>query len=402
MTAFDVIGHNEEATPYKHILVSLKEQSHALRYTHNTKTWNLSAVTYALHLNDCMVLFEDLKRRWQGALPYKEAWDVDLNKWKNQVWSDANNANNNEVSGWQSLCDKDYARFIELSEGLVGGEIPLAPLLDFVEGKQSSLSQIIIDVANQLATLIRDIDRMLNESSEKAYQGLYDRLMKDYQKRYRESLHVVFQGGSQVSYDSWSASKSPKKLPEAIKKEITRLSKAMCDKPQTWKDLWEECYDEDRIEIDHEAVGRYVFHNRQTVIAKEYDVDDLLYTISMIEFLNEKLCEREPSSASLTESNIIFRTIVDGKTLDLSKIREFLKCYVVDKITYKYEWMAVYLFLKDKGMLEIDTLVQFANQMNQKGWFEDAKIKCTEDAIQDYKDMSFSKIDDYEYKEREF
>ena len=63
--------------------------------------------------------------------------------------------------------------------------------------------------------------------------------------------------------------------------------------------------------------------------------------------------------------------------------------------------MAVYLFLKDKGMLEIDTLVQFANQMNQKGWFEDAKIKCTEDAIQDYKDMSFSKIDDYEYKERE-
>lgn len=347
MTAFDVIGHNEEATPYKHILVSLKEQSHALRFTHNTKTWNLSAVTYALHLNDCMVLFEDLKRRWKSALPYKEAWDVDLNKWKNQVWNDANNANNNDVSGWQSLCDKDYAKFIELSEKLVGGKIPLAPLLDFVEGKQSNLSRIIIDMARELSQKIGEIDSMLNESNRKAYEHFYDGLMNDFQSRHKSIYHVIFKGGEPVSFDKWAASKSSKKLPEAIEKEIKRLVEGLvgkngdenaeeegerpwCEmwdsspkevqkrasKEMPWCELMEECYDEKLHTIGHEEVGRYIFHDRKNIIARRMilerctiendisEMDNLLYTISMIEFLNEKLKSGVSSKNSLAESGI--------------------------------------------------------------------------------------------------
>ena len=76
MTTFDI--DNTKKTKHLEVLESLQEQGHALLATHNPHTWRLSALTFALHLHDCFILFSQLKAKWMERLPFSEAWDVDF------------------------------------------------------------------------------------------------------------------------------------------------------------------------------------------------------------------------------------------------------------------------------------------------------------------------------------
>ena len=89
MTTFDI--DNTKKTKHLEVLESLVEQGHALRATHNPQTWRLSALTFALHINDCIILFSRLKDKWAERLPLSEAWDVDFTEWKTRIWSLVNN-----------------------------------------------------------------------------------------------------------------------------------------------------------------------------------------------------------------------------------------------------------------------------------------------------------------------
>ncbi|MCQ2295543.1 MAG: hypothetical protein MJZ67_07800 [Bacteroidales bacterium] len=291
-----IIQPEENATIYKHVLVSLREQSHALRYMHNTKTWSLMAVAYALHLNDCLELFADRKNHWKEELPFEEAHDVDFSKWKSEVWNAANDTSNEKVMDWKSLCDVDYKHFIELSNKFVQGELPLTPLLDFLKDKQIGLSQIILDMAGQLSGILAEIDRVFWESDKDIYWRFFEQHKKAYCERYNNDVYVIFRNGrDRVSYDSWKASKTARRLPQAIESEQSRLVKEISKENEgessPWVNLWNDCYDAATKTIDNEGVARYLFHNRHEIIQQEYDVDDLMYTIIMVEFLGEKLKE---------------------------------------------------------------------------------------------------------------
>ena len=66
MTTFDI--DNTKKTKHREVLESLVEQAHALQAIHNPHTWRLSALTFALHLHDCQILFTQLKEIIFGHL----------------------------------------------------------------------------------------------------------------------------------------------------------------------------------------------------------------------------------------------------------------------------------------------------------------------------------------------
>ena len=200
-------------TSYLLLLKSLNQQSEALRTIHNPKTWCLSALTYALHLNDCLVLFEDLKRRWQRELPFAEAWDVDFRKWKSDIWTAVNNVQYNLDDSWKSLCDTDYARFIELSNKVADGKITIASLMFFLEGKESCIAKIIIDAGNRLSSLFVDIESTINNSSAELYQTFYDGCVESYKELHKDDLYIIRNKNYELPYDTWAASKTLKKTP---------------------------------------------------------------------------------------------------------------------------------------------------------------------------------------------
>ncbi len=67
MTTFDI--DNTQKTKYLEVLESLVEQGHSLRAIHSPQTWRLSALTFALHLHDSIILFGKLKEKWSQRLP---------------------------------------------------------------------------------------------------------------------------------------------------------------------------------------------------------------------------------------------------------------------------------------------------------------------------------------------
>jgi len=389
----------EKPTPYKEVLVSLIEQSHALQTIHNPKTWCLSALTYALHLNDCLVLFSDLKERWKQSLPFDEAWDVDLRQWRSDIWSAAINTDS-ATKQWESLCDTDYGRFLDLSRQFIEGEIPLTPLLDFVKGKNSNLSQIIQDVARKLIALFGEIEQMLVSCETDLFADFYDGCIEGYAETHSDNLYFINTKTDAQPYDTWKASKTAKALPAAIEKQIATEVKEISEN-KTWGELWEENYNLESREIDHEGIARYVFMNRSTIISnKQYpykqSLDKLFYSISMVEYLSEQLKSLGPIASSvptpeeiekkLAHSNTVFKATIGTRDISFTKLHQFIKENCVDNLGFKYEWYGLYLFAYKNTLLQDTNLQNFAAQMNQAEWFGylDDRKHCTADSMGDY------------------
>ena len=182
MTTFDI--DNTSKTKYLEVLESLKEQAHALKAIHNPQTWRLSALTFALHLHDCYVLFESLKKKWAVRLPFSEAWDVDLSEWKNDIWSLVNDVSsfteNEEYAHLQRLCEEDYHTFIKKAGECLGGDLPLNDLLDFLSEKNTELKNVIIDSGQDLSTLLSETQAMLYDLPSSLYETFYDDLIGIY------------------------------------------------------------------------------------------------------------------------------------------------------------------------------------------------------------------------------
>ena len=146
MTTFDI--DNTQKTKYLEVLESLVEQGHSLRAIHSPQTWRLSALTFALHLHDSIILFGKLKEKWSQRLPLSEAWDVDFTEWKSRIWSLVNNVSSftedSEYADWQRLCEEDYHTFLEKANRCLSGVIPLKELIDFLSERNTELKKVII------------------------------------------------------------------------------------------------------------------------------------------------------------------------------------------------------------------------------------------------------------------
>lgn len=402
MIEFDI--DINQKTPYLLLLESLVNQSNALKTIHNHKTWCLSALTYALHLNDCLVLFEDLKNRWARELPFGEAWDVDFREWKSEIWTAANNIQSEVTKEWKSLCDNDYKRFIELSQQVAEGEISITPLVEFVENKETSIQKIITDAGRKLSELFSEIENSSIHNDDSLFLAFYDECIETYKELNKENLYMVNTRGNRQTFEAWEASKTKPKRPDAIKKLMESIVKDMNDY-KSLSGVWSDCYDAEKNEIDGESIARNLFIYRREIIGNnsvsyQDSMDKLFYTVTMLEFLNERFKELTSSSEQpLTkeqleqrrkQNNKVFCEKVNEKDISFDKLIKFFREYGVDTITYKYEWMAIYLFAQKKGLLQEFQLAEFAEQMNKPEWFGYVvdRRRCTADAMGDYNFLS--------------
>lgn len=277
MTTFDI--DNTIKTKYLEVLDSLVEQAHALRAIHNPQTWRLSALTFALHIHDCIVLFGSLKEKWKTRLPFSEAWDVDLTFWKTEIWSKVNEVERfdekTEYVEWQRLCEEDYHTFIEKAKECLSGELPLKELIEFLSEKNTELKHIIVDSGKDLSKLFSETEVMLYESDTALYEKFYDDLA-NISMNENGNEYLIDYNDPLMTYARWKASKSPKRLPDLILSKIKAASAIMHD-TKFWQETWDECFDLDNRTIDKEGFARYIFQNRKNIIEnKQYPCKNCL------------------------------------------------------------------------------------------------------------------------------
>lgn len=290
MTTFDI--DNSKKTKYKEVLESLVEQGHALQATHNPHTWRLSALTFALHLHDCYILFSQLKEKWSARLPFSEAWDVDFSQWKTEIWTLVNNVSSfteeSVYKDWQQLCEEDYQTFIGKANACLSGTIPLKELMDFLLEKNTELKKVIIDIGRDLSSLFQETETMLYNVEPELYEQFYEDMVNIYMSENVEPYQIE-ENGIPTPYERWKASKNPKRLPDLILSKTKTVSSNMLE-VKFWQDTWSDCFNFEGREIDKEGFARFIFQNRKSIIDnKQYPCKNCLgrcfYTLCLCEHL---------------------------------------------------------------------------------------------------------------------
>lgn len=290
MTTFDI--DNTRKTKYKEVLESLVEQGRALQATHNPNTWRLSALTFALHLHDCYILFSKLKEKWSARLPFSEAWDVDFSQWKTEMWTLVNNVSSfteeTVYEDWQRLCEEDYQTFIGKANACLSGTLPLKELMDFLLEKNTELKKVIIDIGRDLSSLFQETETMLYNVEPELYEQFYEDMVNIYMSETVEPYQIE-ENGMPTPYERWKASKKPRRLPDLILSKAKTVSSSMLD-VKFWQDTWNDCFDLEGREIDKEGFARFIFQNRKNIIeSKQYPCKNCLsrcfYALCLCEHL---------------------------------------------------------------------------------------------------------------------
>ncbi len=74
--------------------------------------------------------------------------------------------------------------------------------------------------------------------------------------------------------------------------------------------------------------------------------------------------------------NIIFRTHYRGREIDHKKLWDWINEYFLKRLTYKYDWFALWRILKDSGLIQNSktSTSDFVRQMNI--WYRDVHTEC--------------------------
>lgn len=270
MITFDIKYDKE--TKYKKILVSLSEQAKALKYIHNPNTWRLSALTLALEIHDCIILFEDLKSRWKDDLPFSEAWDVDFAHWKSELWSNVNDifsfTNEAKYHHWKTLCDVDYKVFMDKVNACLNGNIPINDVLNFLHDKNTELSAVVITMGNALTKILTEIDEIPQNASSELFVRYYEELMQTYMTENSDNPYPIEEDAEILTFEHWIASKSEKQRLKRVSQRINLIIGSILE-VKTWKEIWEDNVDIDNKEIDKEGFGRSIYTKRRLIIGNK-------------------------------------------------------------------------------------------------------------------------------------
>ena len=129
----------------------------------------------------------------------------------------------------------------------------------------------------------------------------------------------------------------------------------------------------------HAPVGQNIAH--VDTLNVTFDKDMKMQVIDL-DSIADSSSEDEVKTTSPQSQNFIFRTRINGKTINLATVRRVVEDVVVKHIKYKYEWFAVYRIMYDMKILEELQLSRFAEQM--QAWFPEATVPCTADSLGDY------------------
>lgn len=279
MTTFNI---DTTPTKYKEILDSIKEQGRSLKAIHNPQTWRLSALTFALHLYDCTILFEGLRDRWKTQLPFSEAWDVDFSVWKNSIWSvviDTNSfTSSDNYDEWKQLCDSDINDFIAKASECLNGNVPISEVMDFLKDKETELSEVVINMGRELSAVLAEIDDIATVASKEQFVDYYDNLMNLYLKEQSDNPYPVKMGDNIISLDKWIASKTENQRKKAIPTKLGAINSNML-KDLIWMEAWEENVGIEQRFIDKEGIGREIFIKRKTIIEDSIPCYEIMYNL---------------------------------------------------------------------------------------------------------------------------
>ena len=392
MTTFDI--DNTQKTKYLEVLESLVEQGHSLRAIHNPQTWRLSALTFALHLHDSIILFSRLKEKWSQRLPLSEAWDVDFTEWKSRIWSLVNNVSSftedSEYGDWKRLCEEDYYTFLEKANGCLSGVIPLKELIDFLSEKNTELKKVIIDSGQDLSSLFSDTETMLYDSPTELYESFYEDLANIYMNE-NENPYQIDENGLPVAYERWKASKSKKRLPDLLLSKIKGANTAMLD-IKFWQETWAECFDIEKREIDKEGFARYIFQNRKRIIeSKQYPCKNCLGRC----FATLCLCEHLWQEHNLLLNPEVNADILKAKVMpDIQPLDEYVKDEYIQ--IYPILWNRIFEDTNVLHLLKETTPNGFAGGYNQKLVCNIVGMMCDKGFFT----KSKNKIDTYIYTDK--
>lgn len=326
MTTFDI---DTTPTKYKEILDGIKEQAHALRCLHNPQTWRLSALTFALHLHDCTILFENARDKWIANLPFSDAWDVDFFKWKNDVWKvvyDINSFTTNEkYCHWEQLCDSDFKVFMQKANACLKGDVPISDVLDFLSDKKTELSEVVRDMGQKLSEILNNIDKIPEKASSQKFVEFYNNLMSIYLKENENNPFPIDNGDEVISFDKWVASKSVKRRIKLIPSKLSSIHNSIME-IKFWKDIWSESVDLETRDIDKENLGRSIYAIRMRIIGnKSYPCKTSLNKLFSSLALCTKIWEYEASQNA-------------GAFDNLSESRQEM-IYRLDALIEKGDWV---------------------------------------------------------------
>ena len=84
-------------------------------------------------------------------------------------------------------------------------------------------------------------------------------------------------------------------------------------------------------------------------------------------------------------TNDIFRTVIKEGELDMQELWLWIDSHFIKRLTYQYDWMALWRILIDKKLIRNSRWQtrQFVDQM--EAWFPDAPVKCDAASINLYR-----------------
>lgn len=319
---------NTQKTMHLEVLESLAEQAHALHAIHNPQTWRLSALTFALHLYDCTILFQDVRDRWRKQLPLSEAWDVDFAKWKNKIWSivmDTNSISSYERYGeWKQLCNDDINEFVTKASNYLNGDVPISVVLDFLKDKNTELSEVVLNIGQVLSALLVEIDNISTTTATKEYVDYYDSLMGIYLKENADNPYPIKTDNNVTSFDKWIASKSERQRIKSIQNKLSTIDATM-RRDKLWSVIWNDYTDMDKHNIDKDGIGREIFPIRKKIITESTQWGEDLYNL----FSSLAVCTHLWEYESLQNS---------GAFEKLSESRQEI-IYRLDSLIEKGDWV---------------------------------------------------------------
>lgn len=341
MNTFNI--DNTQKTNHLEVLESLAEQAHALRAIHNPQTWRLSALTFALHLYDCTILFQDVRDRWRKQLPLSEAWDVDFAEWKNKIWSivmDTNSLSSYEKYGeWKKLCNDDINEFVTKANNYLNGDVPISVVLEFLKDKNTGLSEVVLNMGQVLSALLAEIDNISTTTATNEYVDYYDSLMGIYLKENADNPYPIKTDSNVTSFDKWIASKSERQRIKSIQNKLSTIDTNM-RKDKLWSAIWVDYTDLDKHIIDKDGIGREIFPIRKSIISESSSCGENLYNL----FSSLAVCTHLWEYESLQNS---------GAFEKLSESRQEI-IYRLDSLIEKGDWVEP---------ASIDTIKDFIRQV---------------------------------------
>jgi hypothetical protein len=286
-------------TEYKEVLESVNKQGEALRFVHNPNTWRLSTLTFSLHLNDSIIMFNELKVRWKTELPFVEAWDVNFGEWINTIWSTIHSISSISTTyddyKIRRLCDLDYVVYMEKAQKCIDGEIPINDVINFLKDKNTKLEQIVWILGEDLTGLLKEIEEMTLSAPSSLFVQLYEEMMGIYMAEYGSNPYPIDNNGEIITFDRWISSKSEKQRIKHISQRINSVNTTMLE-IKFWKEVWEDNVDIHNHEIDKDGLGRAIFTKRSEIIGNNsYPCKSSMYKLFSSLALCEHLWEYETS-----------------------------------------------------------------------------------------------------------